>query len=90
MTAYYRSYTISVMKTAISVPDAVFSRAEVFARRRKMTRSALFTVAVDEYVQQHRVEDVTRKLNEIYAKEDSSLDPVLERLQALSLPKEDW
>ena len=90
MTAYYRSYTVSVMKTAISVPDAVFSLAEVFARRRKMTRSALFTVAVDEYVQQHRVEDVTRKLNEIYAKEDSSLDPVLERLQALSLPKEDW
>ena len=90
MTPYYRGYTISVMKTAISVPDAVFSRAEVFARRRKMTRSALFTVAVDEYVQQHRVEDVTRKLNEIYAKEDSSLDPVLERLQTLSLPKEDW
>ena len=90
MTPYYRGYTISDMKTAISVPDAVFSRAEVFARRRKMTRSALFTVAVDEYVQQHRVEDVTRKLNEIYAKEDSSLDPVLERLQALSLPKEDW
>lgn len=78
------------MKTAISVPDEVFSRAEVFARRRKMTRSALFTLAVDEYVQQHRAEDVTRKLNEVYAKEDSSLDPVLERLQALSLRKEEW
>jgi len=55
-----------------------------------MTRSALFTVAVDMYVQQHRAEDVTRKLNEIYAKEDSSLDPVLDRLQALSLPREEW
>jgi metal-responsive CopG/Arc/MetJ family transcriptional regulator len=74
------------MKTVISVPDAVFSRAEVFARRRRMTRSALFTVAVDEYVQQRHAEDVTRKLNEIYAKEDSALDPVLERLQTLSLP----
>ena len=78
------------MKTAISVPDAVFARAELFARRRKMTRSALFTVAVDAYVQQHRTEDVTCKLNAIYAEEDSSLDPVLERLQALSLPKEEW
>ena len=78
------------MKTAISVPDDIFSRAEGFARRRKMTRSALFAVAVDEYVQHHRAEDVTRKLNEIYAKEDSSLDPVLERLQTLSLPKEKW
>ena len=90
MTRYYQRYTVSIMKTAISVPDAVFSRAEVFARRRKMTRSALFTVAVDEYVQKHRGEDVTRKLNQIYAKEDSSLDPVLERLQAISLPKEEW
>ncbi|MFA5044037.1 MAG: ChpI protein [Kiritimatiellia bacterium] len=78
------------MKTAISVPDAIFSRAEVFARHRKMTRSSLFTVAVDEYVQQHRTEDITRKLNEIYAKERSSLDPILERLQAISLPKEEW
>ena len=90
MTPYYHGYTLSIMKTAISVPDAVFARAEVFARRRKMTRSALFTVAVDVYVQQHRAEDVTRKLNEIYTKEDSSLDPVLERLQALSLRKEEW
>lgn len=78
------------MKTAISVPYVIFSRAEVFARSRKMTRSALFTIAVDEYVQQHRADDVTRKLNEIYEKEDSSLDPVLERLQALSLPREEW
>ncbi|MBI2437714.1 MAG: ChpI protein [Lentisphaerae bacterium] len=78
------------MKTAISIPDEVFSRAEGFARRQKMTRSAFFTVAVDEYVQQHRADDVTRKLNEVYAKEDSSLGPVLERLQALSIPKEEW
>ena len=78
------------MKTAISIPDTIFSRADLFARRRKMTRSALFTVAVDEYVQHHRTDDVTSKLNEIYAKEDSTLDSVLERLQTMSLPKEKW
>ena len=78
------------MKTAISIPDDVFSRAEKFADRRKMTRSALFTVAVDEYIQHHRDDDVTEKLNEVYANEDSSLDPVFARLQSLSLPREDW
>jgi metal-responsive CopG/Arc/MetJ family transcriptional regulator len=87
---YNHGYTFRTMKTAISIPDDVFSRAEGFAHRQKMTRSALFTVAVDEYVQKHRSDDVTRKLNEVYAKEDSSLDPVLERLQALSIPKEEW
>jgi metal-responsive CopG/Arc/MetJ family transcriptional regulator len=78
------------MKTAISIPNQVFLRADKFARLRKMTRSALFTIAVDEYIQHHRQDNVTQKLNEVYAKEDSSLDSVLGKLQALSLPKEDW
>jgi metal-responsive CopG/Arc/MetJ family transcriptional regulator len=78
------------MKTAISIPDAIFSRADKFARRRKITRSALFTAAVDEYVQRHRGEDVTRQLNEIYTEEASTLDPVLAKLQAISLPGEEW
>ena len=78
------------MKTAISIPDPVFSRAERYARRRKMSRSALFTVAVSEYLEQHWEGDVTEKLNEVYAGEGSSLDPVLNELQSLSLPKEQW
>jgi metal-responsive CopG/Arc/MetJ family transcriptional regulator len=78
------------MKTAISVPDNVFARVDQMARRHKMSRSAVFTAAAKEYVQRHRGDDVTRKLNEVYAKEDSSLDPVLERLQTISLPKEAW
>ena len=78
------------MKTAISIPDDVFSRAERFAHQRKITRSALFTVAVDEYLRHHREDDVTEKLNEVHDSEDSSLDPVFAQLQALSLPREDW
>jgi hypothetical protein len=78
------------MKTAISVPDDVFARVDQLARRRKLSRSAVFTAAAEEYVQHHRGDDVTNKLNEVYAKEDSSLDPVMERLQLISLPKEVW
>ena len=78
------------MKTAISVPDDVFARVDQVARRRGMSRSAVFTAAAEEYVQRHRGEDVTERLNKVYAKEDSALDPVLERLQAISLPKEAW
>lgn len=78
------------MKTAISISDEVFARADEFARRHKITRSALFTAAVDEYIQHHRREDVTDKLNEVYQEENSSLDPVLTKLQALSIPQEEW
>ena len=55
-----------------------------------MTRSALFTVAVDEYIHHHREDDVTRKLDKVYASEESSVDPVFAKLQSLSLPNEEW
>jgi len=78
------------MKTAISIPDPIFSRAERFARCRKISRSALFVAAVSEYLEQHGEENVTERLNEVYAKENSALDPMLTELQSLSLAEEQW
>lgn len=78
------------MKTAISIPDDLFAVVEDFAKRRNMSRSALFAEAVSEYVQNRRGEGVTQALNAVYDQEDSSLDPVLEQLQSASLPQENW
>ena len=78
------------MKTAISIPDPVFERAEGFARRRRISRSALFTAAVSEYMAQHRDDDVTERLNQVYGQEDSTLDPQITELQFRSLDEEQW
>jgi metal-responsive CopG/Arc/MetJ family transcriptional regulator len=78
------------MKTAISVPDDVFRTAERFAREQKLSRSALFTRAVEEFLAHHRREGVTERLNRVYASDDSALDPLLNKLQFASLPKERW
>jgi predicted transcriptional regulator len=78
------------MKTAISVPDDVFLRVDRFARTRRLSRSAVFTAAAAEYVQKHRGDDITQRLNAIYASEDSKLDPVLAKMQSMSLTKEVW
>jgi metal-responsive CopG/Arc/MetJ family transcriptional regulator len=78
------------MKTAISVPDEVFRRVDRFARARRLSRSAIFAAAADEYVQKHCGDDVTKRLNAIYAREDSGMDPVLANLQWASLGKEAW
>lgn len=78
------------MKTAISMPDDVFKTAERFARARKLSRSALFTRAVEEFLDHHRQEDVTERLDRVYRNEGAGLDPVLRQLQFASLPKEDW
>lgn len=86
---YNRGYT-GIMKTAVSIPDRIFSRAERFAHQRKMSRSALFTVAVTEYLDQHCEEDVTEKLNQLYASEEASLDSGLVEAQVLSIAEEQW
>ena len=78
------------MKTAISIPDAVFEAAEAMAERLGMSRSELYSTAVEKYVADHRANGVTERLDAIYADHPAALDPVLERLQSLSLPHEDW
>jgi hypothetical protein len=47
------------MKTTVSIPDDVFERAELLARRTKKSRSQLFSDAVSEYLARHAPEDVT-------------------------------
>jgi metal-responsive CopG/Arc/MetJ family transcriptional regulator len=78
------------MKTAISVPDDVFARVDRFARRNKISRSAVFTAAAEEYVQHHQREGITERLNAIYAKENSAIDPALSKLQSASLSSGSW
>lgn len=78
------------MKTAVSIPDPVFRKGEKLARSLGISRSELYTTALKTFVAEHDETDVTKRLNEIYAQQDSSLDPVLAELQFRALPPEDW
>ena len=80
------------MKTAISSPDHVFDAAEQLARRLGKSRSELYSDAIASYLEQHRDEAVTERLNEVYGpqKEQAELDSVLATLQALSISEEKW
>ena len=78
------------MKTAISMPNELFRTADHFARAQKLSRSALITRAVAEFLEHHKTEGVTEQLNRVYDHEDSHVDPVLTKLQFASLPKEQW
>ncbi len=78
------------MKTAISVPDEVFEAADRTAKKLGVSRSELYSRAVYEYIERHRIEDVTTRLNDLYASEDSALDVHLVKMQGQSLKKEDW
>jgi len=51
------------MKTAVSIPDEVFERAERLARRTEKSRSRLFSDAIAEYVARHASEEVTEAMD---------------------------
>lgn len=78
------------MKTAISIPDAIFEAAEQLAKQLGLSRSQLYTTAIASYVKAHRQDHITEQLNQVYATEDSSVDKVVQQLQTLSMPKEEW
>ncbi|MEL7143018.1 MAG: hypothetical protein AAFY33_14285 [Cyanobacteria bacterium J06643_4] len=78
------------MKTAISLPDSVFYEAETVAKKLGLSRSELYAKALTIYLQKYSDEQITARFNEVYAEEPSTLDPVLEQIQFLSLPRGDW
>jgi metal-responsive CopG/Arc/MetJ family transcriptional regulator len=78
------------MKTAVSIPDPIFHAAESLAQRLGMSRSELFSRALEAYLETHKHDSVCEALNAIYSQESSSLDETLAQMQWASLPKEDW
>lgn len=78
------------MKTAISIPGELFETAERLAREKGMSRSELYSTALRHYLEEHRSERITERLDEIYGAESGSLDPTISRLQTRSLSKDDW
>lgn len=78
------------MKTAVSLPDEVFEAAEKMAEERGISRSRLYATAIAQYVALNRKDDITDRLNALYADVDSALDPDLEEMQCHSVSREDW
>ena len=63
------------MKTAVSIPDDVFERAERFARRAGRSRSEVFSAALREYVARHAPDEVTDAMDRVCAEIDDGADP---------------
>ena len=78
------------MKTAISIPEEIFISAEKLAKDLRISRSELYSQAVREFIKENRFNGVTEKLNKIYGRESSALNPLVREAQASSIPEEDW
>lgn len=78
------------MKTAISLPNDLFEMADRVARRRGMSRSQLFAVALREYLAAHAHEGLVERINTVCEKVDTALDRPLHRAQSDLLRRERW
>jgi len=55
------------MKTAISIDEELLQQADKTARRMGLSRSRLFALAVGDFLQRQRREQMLRRLNQVYA-----------------------
>jgi metal-responsive CopG/Arc/MetJ family transcriptional regulator len=85
-----RNTVKDIMKTAISLPDSVFAEAEALSQQLGLSRSELYTRALQAYLKKYNRHQILHKLNQVYLQDSSELDPMLAKMQFMSLPREDW
>jgi metal-responsive CopG/Arc/MetJ family transcriptional regulator len=73
------------MKTTVSIPDEIFRRAESVARQLRVSRNKLYTIAITQFIDLHRHDAITQRLNEVYSRQTARVDPALFRTQMRSL-----
>ncbi len=78
------------MKTAVSIPDDVYRRAEELAEQTNRTRSRLYSDALGEYLARHGTDAVTTGMNEALAGIDESSDAFLAWANRAVLAKSEW
>lgn len=78
------------MKTAVSIPDAIFERAERFARRAKRSRSQLFSDALAEYLARHSGDEITEAMNRVVDAAGDAADPFVSAASRRALERVEW
>jgi metal-responsive CopG/Arc/MetJ family transcriptional regulator len=78
------------MKTAVSIPDDVFERAERLAKRARQSRSEVFSRALREYVARHAPDEVTEAMNRVCAELGEHADPFVTTAARRTLERSEW
>ncbi len=78
------------MKTAISLPDDLFVLAEEFSKARGLKRSELYVVALREYIDAHRHDGLTQKINQACAELEGELPTGIARVARKNLLEAEW
>jgi metal-responsive CopG/Arc/MetJ family transcriptional regulator len=83
------SYT-SGMKVAVSIPESVFKEAEKLAKKKKTSRSKLYSLALREYLARHSEDQITESINRALAEIGDQTDPFVEAAADEILRNTEW
>ena len=76
------------MKTAVSIRDKIFQEAGKYAKKAKISRSQLYSDAVEEYLSKRNEVDLIARINAVCEEVDTSLDPVIKAYQSRAIKRE--
>lgn len=80
----------SGMKTAISLPDALFRAADAQAKRARKSRSQLYADAIAEYLSRHAPDEVTEAMNGVVDRVGNTRDSFVDGAARSVLERVEW
>ena len=84
---------MQAIKTAISIEKDLFDQAEKIARTMKVSRSKLFVIALQDFIEHQKNKELLAQINAAYADEPDATEKVLRtktRRQHRRLVEGEW
>jgi predicted transcriptional regulator len=78
------------MKTAISLPDALFEQMDALAAKLHINRSQLYVRALERYLKEYQDNRVTELINEYIDEHGQPTDPVVLKRTLKNFRKVEW
>jgi len=75
---------MTVVKTAISIQETLYEQAELLAKKMNISRSHLFGMAVEDFIQRYQNRLLLEEINQAYSDEP---DPA-EQVRLLQMQKQ--
>jgi antitoxin MazE6 len=67
------------IKTAISIDKSLFTQANALARKMKISRSRLFVLALEDFIQEQQNRELLEKINAVFADEPDESEKTYRR-----------
>lgn len=78
------------MKTAISLPDTIFEQADQLASQLHISRSQLYVIALEKFIKDNAVSDITKRIDAFIADHGQPVDPVFINSSLHEMKKVEW